>query len=118
MDENLKKIEEILNDQDSREHDFYLQVYGESRKAAFDHAAVMHSLDAEISILRVQIRSLVEKDPENTRTIQSAILALDRLIRTRYYINKNNQPGLAVRVANILGNIVLPEGISSADLKK
>jgi hypothetical protein len=118
MDVSLEKIDTMLSDRDAREHDFYLQVYSESRKPVFDQAESMHSLNSEISVMRVQIRSLIEKDPDNYRMIQSAILALARLMRARYYLGKDGQPGLAVRVANILANIDLPEGISHADLRK
>ena len=118
MDVDLEKVDAMLSDRDSREHDFYSQVYSGQRKTAFDQAELMHSLNSEISVLRVQIRSLLEKDPENYGMIQSTILALARLMRTRYYLGKNDGPRLATRVATILANIDLPEGISSAGLRK
>ncbi len=118
MDVSLDKIDAMLSDRDAREHEFYSQVYSESLRTVFDNAELVHSLDGEISILRVQIRSMIEKDPDNYRLIQSAILALATLFRVRHYIGKKDGQGLAVRVANILANIDLPEGISHADLSK
>jgi hypothetical protein len=117
MDVDLEKIDAMLSDRDAREHDFYSHVYSEPRKTAFDQAELMHSLNSEIAVMRVQIRSLLEKDPDNYRMIQSAILALARLMRTRYYLGKNEGEGLATKVANILANIDLPEGITHAGLK-
>jgi hypothetical protein len=53
MDVNLEKIDAMVSDRDAREHDFYLQVYSEPRKVAFDRAELMRSLNYEIAILRV-----------------------------------------------------------------
>jgi hypothetical protein len=98
--------------------DFYLKAFGSSRQADFDRAAGIQGLDAEITMLRVEINTLVEHNPYNIQPIQIALLTLERLVRTRYRISQMDEQGLAERMANILSNIVLPTGISGANLKK
>jgi hypothetical protein len=103
---------------DSPKVDLYVKAFGISHQADFDYAAGIRGLDAEITMLRVEISTLIEHNPYNVKPIQIALLTLERLVRTRYQVSKHDEQELAERMANILSNIVLPAGISSASLKK
>ena len=98
--------------------DLYVKAFGSSLQPDFDLAAGIRGLDAEITMLRVEISTLIAHNPYNIQPIQIALLALERLVRTRYQVSKHDEQGLAERISNILSNIVLPAGISSASLKK
>jgi hypothetical protein len=97
---------------------FYLNAFGNSHKADFERAAGVQGLDAEIVMLRVAISALIERNPGDMQSIHPAILTLERLVRTRFRLNRNDEEGLAERMATILGNIHLPPGISPASLQK
>lgn len=40
-------------------------------------------LDEEIAVLRFKLKSVLQKDPDNIRLIADALIALNRLMRTR-----------------------------------
>ena len=118
MVEELKKILLPSGDSDTREHEFYLKVLGDSHKTAFDQAVNVQGLNGEIALMRVEIRSLIESDPDNLKSVQSAVLALERLVRTRYYIGKNDKEGLSDRMNKLLKSIALPLSVVGSGLKK
>ena len=116
---DVVNVNEVLAGKiDKKILDYYSDVLLNSQKKAFDLGADVSGLGGEITLARSQIRSILEQEPHNFKEIRASIITLERLIRTRYYVSKNDSEQLAVRVANILANIDLPEGISSADLKK
>jgi hypothetical protein len=118
MVEELKKVLLSSSDSDNREHEFYLKVLGDSHKTAFDQAIEVHGLNGEIALMRVEIRSLIESDPDNIKAVQSGVLALERLVRTRYYIGKNDKEGFTERMNKLLKSIALPLSVVGANLKK
>jgi hypothetical protein len=107
-----------LDDQDRKMYEYYSGVLGGSWKTSIDLAVDIPGLNIEIALARSQVRSLLQKDPNNYKEVRSSILALERLVRTRYYIGKHDSQRLAERVAVILNNIDLPEGITHAGLRK
>jgi hypothetical protein len=48
----------------------------------------IEGLDDEIGLMRVKIKSLVQRDPENIKLIMRAVNYLERLVRTKYNISK------------------------------
>jgi hypothetical protein len=97
---------------------FYLKALGDSYKPNFDSASGVRSLDAEIVMLRVAISTLIEHNFGDLKSVRLLVLALERVVRTRYQPERNDEEGLAERMATILGNIHLPPGISPASLQK
>ena len=113
----VANINELLEGKtDKKILDYYSDVLLNSQKRAFDLGADVYGLSGEITLARSQIRSILEQEPHNFKEVRASIFTLERLIRTRFYVSKGDSEQLAVRVANILANIDLPEGISHADL--
>jgi uncharacterized protein YjcR len=98
--------------QNARKHGFYSRVLDEQERRDYECAISVEGLDEEIALLRVKIRSLVERDPENLRLIMQAVNALARLVMTRYDIRKDDMQSLKEKVGNVLRNVVLPLGIN------
>ena len=118
MVEELKKSLAALGDTGSREHQFYAPVLNDSYRKALDQATELSGLNGEIALMRVEIRSLIEADPANIKAIQSAILAVERLVRTRHYIGNSEKEGLSERMNKLLKSLSLPLSIVGSGLKK
>lgn len=97
--------------QNARKHGFYSSVLDEEQQRDLQIAIDVEGLDEEIALLRVRIKSLVQRDPENMRLIMLATNALARLIMTRYNIRKEDKQGLKEAIGNVLKDIAIPLGI-------
>ena len=105
--------------QNARKHGFYCKVLDEAEQLNFELATGVEGIDDEIALLRVKIKSLLERDPENIKLIMRATNALERLVRTRYSISKDDRKGLKEAIGNVLRDVALPLGIGiGATLKK
>lgn len=110
-DEARKKPGAPKGNQNARKHGFYSRVLDDNERADFELATGVEGIDGEIALLRVKIKSLAERDPQNIRLIMQAINTLERLVRTKYSIGKEDKKGLRDAIANVLKDIALPLGI-------
>ncbi len=98
--------------QNARKHGFYSNVLDEAERLDFELATGVEGVDDEIALLRVKIKSLLERDPENIDLIMQAANTLARLVKTRYNITKEQKKGLKEAIGNVLRDVALPLGIS------
>jgi len=99
----------------ARTYGYYQEVFDEADRLDFELAGGVNGIDDEIALLRVEIKSaLAGKDPKNIKLIVEATKALERLIRTRYEISKEQRKGLKEAIGNVLRDIALPLGITLA----
>lgn len=96
---------------------FYARVLDEADQLDFELASGVEGIDGEIALLRVKIKSLLENEPENVRLIMQVTNALERLIRTRYKITKEERKGLKEAIGNVIRDIAIPLGIGIATKK-
>ena len=105
--------------QNARKHGFYSKVLDEAEQLDFMLATGVEGIDDEIALLRVKIKSVLEKDPDNINLIMQAANTLARLVRTRYNISKEDKKGLKEAIGNVLRDVALPLGIGlGTTLKK
>jgi len=97
--------------QNARKHGFYSKVLAEAERLDFELATGVEGIDDEIALLRVKIKSLLEREPENIKLIMQASNTLARLVRTRYKISKEDKKGLKEAIGNVLRDVALPLGI-------
>ena len=97
--------------QNARKHGFYSKVLDEAEQFDFELASGVNGIDDEIALLRVKIKSILEKDPENIKLIMQATNTLAGLVKTRYNITKEQRKGLREAIGNVLRDIALPLGI-------
>jgi hypothetical protein len=95
---------------------FYARVLDEAERLDFELASGVEGIDDEIALLRVKIKSLLENEPENIRLIMQVTNALERLIRTRYNISKEQRKGLKEAIGNVLKDIAIPLGIGVGEI--
>ncbi len=91
---------------------FYDRVLDEAEKLDMEAAADVNGIDNEIALLRVKIKSVLEKDPENIKLIMQATNTLAGLVRTRYKMTAQQRKGLREAIGNVLRDVALPLGIS------
>jgi len=109
--EESRKRGAQLGNQNARKHGFYSRVLDEAEQLDFELATGIEGIDDEIALLRVKIKSLLERDPDNLKLIMQATNALARLLRTRYNISKNDKKGLKEAIANVLRDVAIPLGV-------
>jgi len=111
VEEIVRKRGGQKGNQNARKHGFYSSVLDEEQQRDLQIATDVEGLDEEIALLRVKIKSLVQRDPENLKLIMQATNALARLVITRYNIRREDKQGLKEAIANVLRDIALPLGI-------
>ena len=97
--------------QNARKHGFYSKVLDEAEQLDFELATGVDGIDDEIALLRVKVKSILEKDPDNIKLIMQATNTLAGLVKTRYKITKEQKRGLKEAIGNVLKDIALPLGI-------
>ena len=97
--------------QNARKHGFYAKVLDEAEQLDFELASGVNGIDDEIALLRVKIKSVLEKDPENINLIMRATNTLAGLVKTRYKISKEQRKGLKEAIGNVLRDVAVPLGI-------
>ncbi len=100
--------------QNARKHGFYAKVLDEAEQFDFELASGVNGIDDEITLLRVKIKSVLEKDPQNIKLIMQATNTLAGLVKTRYKISKEQKKGLKEAIGNVLRDVALPLGIGIA----
>jgi len=119
MVEELNKGGAPIGNQNARKHGFYSPVLTDMERLDFELATEVEGLDDEIALFPVKIKSLVQHDPDNIRLIMYALNHLERLVRTKYNLGKDDKKGIKEAVANVLRNIALPVGIGlGASMRK
>ncbi len=107
-DENEKKKTPAKRRQKAKTG-FY--VLDEAERMDFELAAGVDGIDDEIALLRVMIKSQLASHPENIQYIVQAANTLERMIKTRYSITREQRKGLKEAIGNVLKDIALPLGI-------
>jgi len=102
----------------ARKHGFYSRVLDEDERNDFSIAVEVEGIDEEIALLRVKIKSLMKHDPENVTLMVQAFNTLDRLIRAKYNIGKEDKQGFKEAVRNVLKDVALPLGIGIGSILK
>ncbi len=96
----------------ARKQGFYSRVLDEAEQLDFELASGVNGIDDEIALLRVKIKStLGGDDPKELKLLVEATNALERLIKTRYKITKEQRKGLREAIGNVLRDIAIPLGI-------
>ena len=92
---------------------FYAGVLDEVEQMEFRTASGMEGVDEEIALIRVEIIKVVKTggDAASLRLLVQATNALERLIRTRYQITREQRKGLREAIGNVLREIAVPLGI-------
>jgi hypothetical protein len=92
---------------------FYDKLFDAAEKIDFDRACGVEGIDDEIALIRLEIVKVVSGgDAANLRLLVQATNALERLIRTRYEISRDQRKSIREAIGNVLREIAVPLGIT------
>jgi hypothetical protein len=91
---------------------YYARILDEAERLDYEAASGVEGIDEEIALLRVEIKKAMSGgDAANLELLVKATNALERLVRTRYNITKEQRQGLKEAIGNVLRDIAIPLGI-------
>jgi hypothetical protein len=100
--------------QNARKHGYYARVLDAAGKRDLEIASDVDGIDDEIALLRVKIKRVLEKDPENIQLLLAATTTLAGLLKTRLNINKEQKKGLKEAIGKVIREAALPFGLNVA----
>jgi hypothetical protein len=83
MPRHKRKPGAPLGNQNARKHGFYSRILTPEQKKVLEVAS-LPGIDAEIALLRMQIRSIVQNGPRNQEPLQRVMSALCSAFRLRH----------------------------------
>ena len=93
------------------EANFYSKALDDAEKLEFETASGVDGIDQEIALLRVEIKAILQDNPKNIKDIVAATNALDKLVKTRYHITKEQRKGLKEAMGHVIKDIAMPLGL-------
>ncbi len=93
-------------------HGVYSSVLSQEETVALRQVDSIQGIDPEIAILRLKIRQILERDPDNTDLYLRATDTLGRLFRFKKHLNPRQAQGLNQSDADVLREIALPLGLN------
>ncbi len=90
---------------------FYAEALHQAERLELEEALGVEGIDQEIALLRVELRELVEKQPDRIDLHLRAANAIARLVKTKYQISKEQKKSLKEAIAKVLAEIAVPLGI-------
>ena len=106
-----KSLSAVKGKPNGTKQGFYARALREAEALDFELAQGVEGIDDEIALLRVKIKSLLEKDPENLKLIMEAISTLARLMMTHYRIGGDQKGALKSAIGTVLKELAIPLGI-------
>ena len=97
--------------QNRRTHGYYSKVLDAEQQEAYERAVDVEGVDAEIAVMRMKLKSVLEKDPGNLKLIMQATNNLARLLSTKHQITEEEEKGLINGVKSVVKRIGEPLGI-------
>jgi hypothetical protein len=99
--------------QNARKHGFYSNVLNAAEKRRLTVASDVEGIDDEIAVLRVKIKTILEKDPENIKLLVFAVATLANLMKARLHINKDQGKSLLRSLLKLGKEVALTSGASA-----
>lgn len=97
---------------------FYSPSVSEEERAELPEAMTVEGLDEEIALLRVRVRKLIKKDPENTKALFRGMGLLVRAVRAKHMISGKKEEKLPKTVSKLLKQARKDFGLKVADEEK
>ncbi len=91
---------------------YYAHILDEAERLDYEAASGVDGIDDEIALLRVKIKKAMSGgDAAHLELLVKATNALERLVRTRYSMTREQRQGLKQAIGNVLKDIAIPLGI-------
>jgi uncharacterized protein YjcR len=100
--------------QNALKHGFYSKVVTAAQKRELQVAYNVEGIDEEIALMRVKIRSVLEKDPENIKLLMAATTTLAGLLKANVVLNKNQKKSVAASIGKVIQELAIQGGVQVA----
>ncbi len=109
--------EAVRDDETSVAKNFYSSALNKAERIELQKAEKIEGLDHEIAVLRVKLRSVVNKRKENIPLMLRGIDLLVKAVSARYRLSKKAEEDLADSLAGVIrgvGGVLAPERFDDA----
>ncbi len=92
--------------------DFYGSALDKAERIALQHAENIEGIDSEIAVLRVKLRTALDKNKENLPLMLRGIDLLVKAVSARYRLSKKAGEDLSDSLAGVVqgvGGLLMPE---------
>jgi hypothetical protein len=92
--------------------DFYGSALEAAERIALEQAAEVEGLDEEIAVLRVKLRDVLQRQPEDLPLMLRGIELLVKAVSARYRLSKEAEGDLSESIAGVVrgvGGLLMPE---------
>jgi hypothetical protein len=121
MTERKARIKQVSSKKKSattqEKEGFYCKILDEAEALDFEAIAGTEGLDDEITLLRVKIKTLISKEPDNIVLIMAAANMLAKLVKIRYSMSKEQKKSLGEAIKKVITDIGVPLGVSIINKK-
>ena len=100
-----------LGNQNARKHNFYASALGPDPRHHFVVASRLDGIDDEISLMRVQIKAMVDQHPQNPEAITRAVACLGHLHRLQNNTGKDDHKKVRRAIAGLIEDLGIPPGL-------
>ncbi len=94
--------------QNARTHGFYSHYLSGFTKEDVQRVGQMEGLEAEIALIRLKLRDLVDKYPDDSAIQLEAVRALAYLVKTQFQVTEEQGKSLRDAAAKVLSEILDP----------
>ncbi|MBI2850267.1 MAG: hypothetical protein HYX80_04390 [Chloroflexi bacterium] len=98
--------------QNARTHGFYSMALSEVEKLELEQAVGVEGIDAEIALLRVKLKRVLEKEPQNIKLIMQAMDMLAKLLKASETMTPKQKSKVEKAVNNVVRDNVHPMGFN------
>jgi hypothetical protein len=114
MEEKEKKQKGApKGNQYARKHGFYAKVLDAVQKRNLEVATDIENIDEEIGIMRIKIKSILEKDPENIKLIMMALKTLANLVKVKINLDKRQKKNFKETLFKAVKDVAMQTGVSA-----
>ena len=107
-----------LGNQNARKYDFYSTPSAGDPQRLFARASKLGGIDAEVTLMRVQIKALLDQDPQNPEAITRAVACLGHLLRFQRTSGSDDHKGVRKAIAGLIEDLGIPPGLVGDSFKK
>jgi|WetSurMetagenome_2_1015567.scaffolds.fasta_scaffold131743_2 hypothetical protein len=95
----------------------YVEALQAAEKLDFEAEDNVDSIDDEIKLMRIKIKSLLMNEKQDIKLIMQATKIVAKLVEERYNMSKGQNKGLTGAIKNLIKDVGLPVGVAMINKK-
>lgn len=111
VEKTKKKKGAPKGNQFARKHGFYSKVMNSAEKRNLTVANGIDGIDDEIAVLRVKLRNVLAKEPENIKLIMAAAAVLAGLLKVSAELNKDQKKSVKESIGKLIQEVAMQAGV-------